>query len=184
MAIRFACPSCRAVINAPEGTEGQKSLCPNCRQAIEVPKPTGQMMVGQSLPAPPPLPPAAPVPAADAPTAPWYRRKWAKVLGSLAGLMMLGSCCTCGIIWKLWPTITATIPITDEYYKRIVLDHLRRTMHDYSSLEIVEWGEPKTTDGTTTITLRARGKNVLGAKVVNQYRFEIRNGKIVSAQDE
>ena len=38
--IRFACPTCKAVMNAPAQKAGQKANCPKCGQRLQVPNPT------------------------------------------------------------------------------------------------------------------------------------------------
>ncbi len=37
--IRFACPTCKAVMNAPDQKAGQKANCPKCGQRLQVPHP-------------------------------------------------------------------------------------------------------------------------------------------------
>lgn len=42
--IRFACPSCKAVIKAPDDKGGIKSRCPSCKASVEIPVPRGQLL--------------------------------------------------------------------------------------------------------------------------------------------
>jgi hypothetical protein len=66
--IRFACPRCRQVFNAPDEAAGRKSTCLSCQQRLQIPLPP------RTLPVPAPLvsyePEAIPPDPADAPVGP------------------------------------------------------------------------------------------------------------------
>ncbi len=44
MTIRFSCPSCAAIINAPPVAAGKEVRCPRCRQLLLVPVPAGELL--------------------------------------------------------------------------------------------------------------------------------------------
>jgi hypothetical protein len=70
---RFRCPSCKSVLNAPEGRAGRTAPCPGCGRALVIP--------GQ----PPPQAPPPPTP----------RRLWPRLGWALAGagaLLLLLAC--------------------------------------------------------------------------------------------
>jgi phage FluMu protein Com len=78
--IRFACPSCSAVLNAPDGSSGTKTPCPKCKQRVQIPPTSNHTLMGKLLPegwtglsAAEPVPVLATnVPAADST---WYYAK-------------------------------------------------------------------------------------------------------------
>lgn len=53
--IHFACPTCGAIIDAPDDKAGARAECPRCKQRIEVPRPApeavNKTVLGQLLPA-------------------------------------------------------------------------------------------------------------------------------------
>ncbi len=82
--LRFQCPRCRSVLEAPEAKAGIKTSCPKCQQRLQVPlPPPGKTVLAPLVPAPRPearpgAPPhpkkpasAGPVPRAAAPRAKW-----------------------------------------------------------------------------------------------------------------
>src|SRR5690348_13603878 len=50
--IRFACPKCKATIQAPDNKVGAKAPCPKCGQRLQVPAPpASKTLLGEALPA-------------------------------------------------------------------------------------------------------------------------------------
>lgn len=63
MPIRFKCPACQAIINAPDAAGGKSANCPQCKSRVGVPIPQGELLPplgGQAITAPMPPPPAQP----------------------------------------------------------------------------------------------------------------------------
>jgi hypothetical protein len=50
MPIRFACPACNAVMNAPDGKAGRKVSCPKCGQRLQIPAPPKGTILAKPLP--------------------------------------------------------------------------------------------------------------------------------------
>jgi hypothetical protein len=48
--LRFACPTCAAVIQVPEMLAGKKGSCPKCGQRLQVPVPIKKTVLGKLLP--------------------------------------------------------------------------------------------------------------------------------------
>jgi hypothetical protein len=61
MPIRFTCPSCAAIVNAPDAAAGKKARCPQCKSPVDVPA-TSLQPAHAPAPAPAPPPPPAPAP--------------------------------------------------------------------------------------------------------------------------
>jgi hypothetical protein len=50
MTMRFACPTCQAVMNAPDGKAGVKVTCPKCGQRLQIPAPPKGTILAKPLP--------------------------------------------------------------------------------------------------------------------------------------
>jgi S1-C subfamily serine protease len=73
--IRFPCPSCKNILNAPDDRAGQRLACPGCKQPVQVP--TAMVTAKPPAPSPLTLEAPAPAPAASEPAAPprpFFRR--------------------------------------------------------------------------------------------------------------
>ena len=67
MTIRFACPSCNAVLSAPDDKAGFKGDCPRCGQRLQIPKPPRRQTVLGRLLRPGRAPPPRVVPSPQRP---------------------------------------------------------------------------------------------------------------------
>jgi hypothetical protein len=62
--------------------------------------------------------------------------------------------------------------------------YVRKHANDTDGLEFVKWGDPEKVhieDGSEAVVIIAsiRGKNALGAKVINDFLFLVQNGKVL-----
>lgn len=72
---------------------------------------------------------------------------------------------------------SVAIPHSDE---TAVKEWLRQNVHDTTGLEFVSWGPHGVDDvGNKVVRLRFRSRNALGAKVLSDQLFAVRDGKVL-----
>src|ERR1700677_3960916 len=63
MMIRFSCPGCKTVLQAPDGQRAALVTCPKCKKALRVPSPAATVSTAPSVNPSPPAPSTANVDA-------------------------------------------------------------------------------------------------------------------------
>jgi hypothetical protein len=165
VAIVFRC-GCGKKYSVPEAAAGKRARCKSCRALLDIPA-----FVPTPEPAPVRLYPEA-----------GRRRRGPRSLVLAAGLILA----VLGAGWLIaarsphlpWRTLTAE--------QSVVRDYFVRYAHDPSSVEFVEWSEPRPTAGTDShwpgmvaVHFVLRSRNAAGALETVEHLAYVREGRVV-----
>lgn len=194
MSIRFACPSCNAILKVAEEKAGKKGHCPRCGQRLQSPRLENVTMLT--------------VPLDGSPT----RSSKRPII--LVGVLVSAAAMAL-VFWLVLSNADflqsgkavqkdQTVPKLAGNEQNLVKDYLKKNLNDPSDMEFVEWREPRLvmltkrkesvflfpeSQGANSgyepgiiLSVRFRARNAAGAKVLQEGTFLIQDGKVTQAR--